>query len=148
MPQALYFADVSSQLHARAGGVKRPICRVRVALQHFAIMTLCAVCALPAFAASKPALITGSDSLAIKVGQQQSGQPLRLHGVFEAFNPSTRRLKLTRLDWFEVSWEDTVGDVEVDDGVITTALQPGMAVTATLIRRPNGKYYVSGLTKG
>jgi len=84
----------------------------------------------------------------IKVGQQQSGQPVKLHGVFEGFDANTHRLKLAHLDGIDFSWANTMRNVEVDDSVSMSAIEPGTPVTATLKRKLDGTYYVSRLTRG
>ncbi len=86
-----------------------------------------------------------SRNRAILVGQQQAGLPLKLHGVFEGFDPSTHTVKLTHLAPMETFWEKAVCELQLDDSVSTNAVATGTAVTATLTRRPNGRYYITGL---
>ena len=65
--------------------------------------------------------------------------------MFEGFNLNTHKLKLTHLAGMEFYWGETMRDIEVDGSVNVNALEPGMAVTAILTRKPNGQYYVTGL---
>jgi hypothetical protein len=71
-----------------------------------------------------------------------------VRGVFEGFNPGAHRLRLGHLDEIDFSWADTMLNVNVDDSVSMSAVAPGMTVIATLTRRPNGRYYVTKITRG
>ena len=136
-------ANGSARLQRRPNGMTNNLQRARNALHFSAIISMASVvCASHAYAAYDPGFTIRPQSPVIKAGQQQSGQPLKIRGVFVGFNPSTRRLKLAQLDLIDFSWREPMRDVEVDSSVSMNALEPGMAVTATLTRSSNGRYYV------
>ena len=140
------FAYLSTRL-LKASGMTHMVCMMRVSLPCCAILIASIVCATPAMATSTMAVKTECKFGIIKVGQQQSGQPLRLRGMFVGYDQATRRLELAPLDWLAFSWKEAMRSVEVDKSVGLNALAPGMAVTVTLTRKSNGEYFVSELKK-
>jgi hypothetical protein len=122
--------------------------RAYYARQSFALVVFL-ICgyAGESFAAAELNVKTTARHQAIPVGQQQTGLPLKLHGVFEGFNPDTRKLTLTHLAGMAFSWAGAMRDIDVDRRVNINALEPGMPVTAILTRMPNGQYCVTGLVR-
>lgn len=84
----------------------------------------------------------------VSVGQQQSGQPVRLHGVIESISPDNHRVKISHLEPLEIFWGETMQDIAVDQAIRLEAFEPGVPVIAVLARRFDGRYYVTKLARG
>jgi len=148
MLEVIGFTKKTVQSTSFAVPVARRVHDTRLGLLCCGIVLLTCGHAREGFAASQLNMKMVPVYRATPVGQQQTGLPLKLHGVFEGFDPQTRTLKLTHLALLESFWEEAMGDVEVDSSVDTNAIAPGTAVTATLKRGANGRYHVTGLARG